>query len=158
MEIDLNQLGELLAMFNQTAITELNLKSGDFELTLRKGDRLVTMMPNNPIQDTVMPPPVLLEDLSPPTVEAPTPPPGSKKWVDVLSPMVGTFYRAPGPEEAPFVEVGESVRRGQTICIVEAMKLMNEIEAEVTGQIMEILVQNGEPIEYGQILMRVNPG
>lgn len=71
--------------------------------------------------------------------------------------MVGTFYRAPAPDEAPFVEVGDRVRNGQTVCIIEAMKLMNELEAEVSGEIIEILVSNGEPIEYGQVLMRVNP-
>lgn len=71
--------------------------------------------------------------------------------------MVGTFYRAPAPGEAPFVEVGDRVRVGQSVCIIEAMKLMNEIEAEVSGQVMEILVQNGQPVEYGQPLMRVNP-
>jgi acetyl-CoA carboxylase biotin carboxyl carrier protein len=72
--------------------------------------------------------------------------------------MVGTFYRSPAPDEGPFVEVGDRIRTGQTVCIIEAMKLMNEIEAEVSGQIVEILVENGEPVEYGQPLMRVNPG
>jgi acetyl-CoA carboxylase biotin carboxyl carrier protein len=71
--------------------------------------------------------------------------------------MVGTFYRAPGPSESPFVEVGDRVRSGQTVCIIEAMKLMNEIESEVSGQVIEILLQNGEPVEYGQPLMRINP-
>ncbi len=156
MEFNLSQVGELIGLFNQTQITELNLKSGDFELTLRKGDRVV-MTATPPVADSLLtdelpvtPPP------APP--EEPTPPPGSKKLVDILSPMVGTFYRAPAPDEAPFVEVGESIRRGQTVCIIEAMKLMNEIEAEVNGQVVEILVQNGEPVEYGQALLRVNPG
>jgi acetyl-CoA carboxylase biotin carboxyl carrier protein len=71
--------------------------------------------------------------------------------------MVGTFYRAPAPGEPLFVEVGDRVKAGQSVCIIEAMKLMNEIEAEVSGQVMEILVQNGEPVEYGQPLMRINP-
>lgn len=71
--------------------------------------------------------------------------------------MVGTFYRAPGPGESPFVEVGDRVKRGQTVCIIEAMKLMNEIEAEVSGQVVEILLQNSEPVEYGQPLMRIKP-
>ena len=71
--------------------------------------------------------------------------------------MVGTFYRAPAPGEQPFVEIGDRVRVGQTVCIIEAMKLMNEIEAEVSGQIIDLLVHNGEPVEYGQPLMRINP-
>jgi acetyl-CoA carboxylase biotin carboxyl carrier protein len=72
--------------------------------------------------------------------------------------MVGTFYRAPAPDEPPFVDVGDRIRIGQTVCIIEAMKLMNELEAEVAGEIVEILVSNGQPVEYGQVLMRVNPG
>jgi acetyl-CoA carboxylase biotin carboxyl carrier protein len=71
--------------------------------------------------------------------------------------MVGTFYRAASPDEPPFVEVGDRIRKGQTICIIEAMKLMNELEAEIGGEVVEILVQNGEPIEYGQLLLRLNP-
>jgi acetyl-CoA carboxylase biotin carboxyl carrier protein len=84
--------------------------------------------------------------------------PLEQKLIDVISPMVGTFYRSPAPGEPPFVEVGERIRSGQPVCIIEAMKLMNEIEAEVSGQVMEILVQNGEPVEYGQPLLRINPG
>jgi acetyl-CoA carboxylase biotin carboxyl carrier protein len=91
------------------------------------------------------------------TSSAPAPSPINQKLVEVQSPMVGTFYRAPAPGEAPFVEVGDRVKAGQSVCIIEAMKLMNEIEAEVSGQVMEILVQNGEPVEYGQPLMRINP-
>jgi acetyl-CoA carboxylase biotin carboxyl carrier protein len=86
-----------------------------------------------------------------------TPLMASAKFVEVLSPVVGTFYRSPGPDEAPFVEIGDRISSGQTVCIIEAMKVMNEIEAEVSGQVMEILIQNGEPVEYNQPLMRVNP-
>lgn len=71
--------------------------------------------------------------------------------------MVGTFYRSPAPEEPPFVDVGDRIQTGQTVCIIEAMKLMNELDAEVSGEIVEILVQNSEPVEYGQPLMRVKP-
>jgi len=71
--------------------------------------------------------------------------------------MVGTFYRAPAPDEPPYVEVGDRVRVGQTVCIVEAMKLMNELESEVSGTIVEILIENADPVEFGQVLMRVKP-
>jgi acetyl-CoA carboxylase biotin carboxyl carrier protein len=71
--------------------------------------------------------------------------------------MVGTFYRAPAPGEPAFAEVGDSISKGQVVCIIEAMKLMNEIEAEVEGEVMEILVENGQPVEYGQTLMWVKP-
>jgi acetyl-CoA carboxylase biotin carboxyl carrier protein len=85
------------------------------------------------------------------------PPVPDKKWVAITSPMVGTFYRAPAPGEAAFVTVNERIRQGQVVCIIEAMKLMNEIESEISGQIVEIAIENGEPVEYGQILMWVNP-
>jgi acetyl-CoA carboxylase biotin carboxyl carrier protein len=71
--------------------------------------------------------------------------------------MVGTFYRAPAPDEPPFTEVGARIRVGDTVCIIEAMKLMNELEAEVSGEVVEILVDNAQPIEFGQVLMRVKP-
>ncbi|TVP46895.1 MAG: acetyl-CoA carboxylase biotin carboxyl carrier protein [Gemmatimonadales bacterium] len=76
-------------------------------------------------------------------------------WVDVTSPMVGTFYRSPSPEAPAFVEPGSRITRGDPLCIIEAMKLMNELEAEVEGTVREVLVQNGEPVEYGQVLFRV---
>ncbi|HEX8243043.1 MAG TPA: acetyl-CoA carboxylase biotin carboxyl carrier protein [Longimicrobium sp.] len=92
--------------------------------------------------------------------EAAPPPaaaPPAQTTVEVKSPMVGTFYRAPAPEAPPYVEVGSKVTRGQTLCILEAMKLMNELESDVAGTIREVCVDNGEPVEYGQVLFRVEP-
>jgi acetyl-CoA carboxylase biotin carboxyl carrier protein len=108
----------------------------------------------------------------PPPVAAPVPAPAAasgaapkadakaadKPGTLVNSPFVGTFYRAPSPDSAPFVEVGASVKKGQTLCIVEAMKLMNEIESEVDGTVAEILVQNATPVEFGEPLFRIVPG
>ena len=82
-------------------------------------------------------------------------PPGSSDLTEITSPMVGTFYRAAAPGEDPFVELGSKINVGQTICILEAMKLMNEIESEFNAEIIEILVENGTPVEFGQVLMRV---
>ena len=82
-------------------------------------------------------------------------PPAAKPTAEVTSPMVGTFYRAPAPEAPPFVEVGDTVRPGQTLCILEAMKLMNELECEVSGVVRGILVENGQPVEYGQVLFEI---
>jgi len=81
----------------------------------------------------------------------------STNLVDVKSPMVGTFYRQPAPEAPPYVEIGTVVKKGQTLCILEAMKLMNELESEVDGVVREILVENSDPVEYGQVLFRVEP-
>ncbi|MEN8143668.1 MAG: acetyl-CoA carboxylase biotin carboxyl carrier protein [Gemmatimonadota bacterium] len=77
--------------------------------------------------------------------------------VDIVSPMVGTFYRAPAPDAPVYVDAGDKVSKGQTLCILEAMKLMNELEAEVAGTIREICVENGDPVEYGQLLFRIDP-
>ena len=89
-----------------------------------------------------------------PTAEAPVP--ASKKYHEVKSPMVGTFYRAPAPDADPYVQVGDKVKPGQTLCIVEAMKLMNEIEADVAGTVVEILGENGEPVEFGHVLFHID--
>lgn len=178
MPLDLNELRELLAAIDQTEISELTLKSADFELTVRRGTRvdgqLYAIDPSQVGQaiaavspaaaPIALPPPASLPPetraaeppASPPAQSAP-PPMNDRRWVEITSPMVGTFYRAPSPDEAPFVDAGDRVQVGQTVCIIEAMKLMNEIEAEVAGEIVEILVQNGQPVEYGQPLMRVNP-
>ncbi|MGD2154015.1 MAG: acetyl-CoA carboxylase biotin carboxyl carrier protein [Gemmatimonadales bacterium] len=99
---------------------------------------------------------------SAPPVEASSPPAAAVEAPavalhEVTSPMVGTFYRAPAPDADPYVEVGDHVKVGQTLCILEAMKLMNELEAEVAGTIVEIAVENAEPVEYGQVLFRIKP-
>ncbi len=83
---------------------------------------------------------------------------GASGLIEITSPMVGTFYRAPAPDAPPYVEPGTRVRKGQTLCILEAMKLMNELESEADGVIREVLVENAEPVEYGQVLFLVEPG
>jgi acetyl-CoA carboxylase biotin carboxyl carrier protein len=149
VELDFNELRELLAVINQTDIAEFTLKNGDFELVLRKSSSSGEL-------PAPVPPPKP-SAAAPAAPVAPTPSPLASKLLEISSPMVGTFYRSPAPDEAPFVDKGDRVRIGQTVCIIEAMKLMNEIEAEVGGEVVEILVSNGDPVEYGQILMRVNP-
>lgn len=163
MPIDFNQLRELLAAIAQTDIAELTLKSEDFELTVRKDVPATsagastgeasgsTTVPTPSVMPTKS---VVPSNVSPETAASP---PIDKRWVEILSPMVGTFYRSPTPDEEPFVEVNDRISAGQTVCIIEAMKLMNEIEAETSGRVMEILVENGEPVEYGQPLMRITP-
>lgn len=163
MTIDYNEIRELIKTLAATDISEFSLQSENFELKIRKGT-----VNNSPVS-LPAPVPVVTPTAAPvvvpsvtPTVATPAPEavaatPVDKKWVAIASPMVGTFYRAPAPDESPFVEKNDRVRVGQTVCIIEAMKLMNEIEAEVAGQIVEIAVTNGEPVEFGQTLMWVNP-
>jgi acetyl-CoA carboxylase biotin carboxyl carrier protein len=174
VELDLNQLRELLTALDQTNIAELNLKSGDLELTVKKGRAAgAELIVTAPVDPAVISPPVNLSavppvaDLVANTPVSPTPvntvnappamPPISVKTVDVVSPVVGTFYRAPAPDEPAFVAVGDRIKVGQTVCIIEAMKVMNEIEAEVSGTVVEILLSNGQPVEYNQPLLRVTP-
>lgn len=161
MELDFNGLRELLAAINQTDVSEFTLKKGDFELIVRKGGLVsYSAPPSLPLPEpsaAVSLPPVALP---PPPPVAPQPlavSPLADKLAEVTSPMVGTFYSSPGPDEPAFVRVGDRIRLGQTVCIIEAMKLMNELESEVVGEVVEILPRNGEPVEYGQVLMRVKP-
>jgi acetyl-CoA carboxylase biotin carboxyl carrier protein len=158
MTIDFKELRELLAAIASTDITELTLKNADFELTVSKsrgasnGEMMLAPANHTPQlmvsshQETTT---VATNIVTTAVVD--------KKWVEIKSPMVGTFYRSPAPDEAAFASVGDRIRVGQTVCIIEAMKLMNEIEAEAAGQVMEVLVENGQPIEFGQILMYINP-
>ena len=164
MSINFTELRELIGAMSQTDIGELTLKTDDFELSIRKETKAMLATPSS-IASTLSVLPVAESNLSLSPAPIPetggTPPAPAptidKKWVSVTSPMVGTFYRAPAPDESPFVDTGDRIRSGQTVCIIEAMKLMNEIEAEISGKIVEIVVSNGEPVEYGQTLMWVDP-
>ncbi|MEB3314016.1 MAG: acetyl-CoA carboxylase biotin carboxyl carrier protein [Cyanobacteriota bacterium] len=167
MELTASELKDLVAALSQSDIAELTLKSASFELTLRKqgmatalSPLLSTLTPGPGELPSVSPPPAVTESVGePPALPSPpaaTPPPGkASDLAPITSPMVGTFYRSPAPDEPAFVDVGERIRTGQTVCIIEAMKLMNELEAEIAGEIVEILVNNGEPVEFGQTLMLV---
>ncbi|MBD2038923.1 acetyl-CoA carboxylase biotin carboxyl carrier protein [Leptolyngbya sp. FACHB-321] len=181
MSLDLNELRELLAAIDQTDITELTLKSADFELTVHRGVRVEERLyasdsdhrqaveasaSRQIVGDSRTDSEAKQVAQSAATPSVPNAPSNDsplrdsksdRRLIEVNSPMVGTFYRAASPDEPPFVEVGDRIRKGQTVCIIEAMKLMNELEAEIGGEVVEILVQNGEPIEYGQLLLRLNP-
>ncbi|MFS8969938.1 acetyl-CoA carboxylase biotin carboxyl carrier protein [Synechococcus sp. 'PEA 65AY6A-5F PE A'] len=146
----------LLAALQESDVTELILEYKDFRLTLRKGipAGLAAAAAAPPAAPPPEPPPASPAE-APPPESAPKPAPSH--WVEVTAPMVGTFYSAPAPGETDFVQIGQRVNKGQTLCIIEAMKLMNEIEAETAGVVREILVSNGQPVEFGQVLMRLDP-
>ena len=150
MQLDHEQLHRLLDALGESDIQEFRLEGDDFRLEIRR---------NLPVQSVVAPAPVAAVPVVA-TEPAPAPPAATATRGDLLevtAPMVGTFYRAPSPDDAPFVEVGSRINIGQTVCILEAMKLMNELESEVSGEVVEILVDNGMPVEFGQVLMRVKP-
>jgi acetyl-CoA carboxylase biotin carboxyl carrier protein len=163
MKLDHEDLNRLIEKISTSDIQEFSLEGEDFKLEIKRNlfdqnqvfNNLVsnasferqTTTNQKSINDNVS---VVREPESPQVA-----PPGRSDLTDITSPMVGTFYRAAAPGEEPFVEVGNKVEVGQTICILEAMKLMNEIESEFNAEIVEILVENGTPVEFGQVLMRV---
>jgi acetyl-CoA carboxylase biotin carboxyl carrier protein len=160
MQLDHDQLRQLLTLLGDSDIQEFKLEGDDFRLEVRRN--LPGVAPVAMIQAAagVAPPaPAAMALPLPPTPSAPPPtaPAGRGDLLEITAPMVATFYRSPAPGESPFVELGSRVSAGQTVCILEAMKLMNELEAEVSGEVVEILVDNGTPVEFGQVLMRVKP-
>jgi acetyl-CoA carboxylase biotin carboxyl carrier protein len=161
MQLDHDQLHKLLEVLGESDIQEFRLEGDDFRLEVRRNLPVTAVAaPVVPVAQAAPPAPVVdVPAQGETTSAAPPPAAGSRSdLVDVTAPMVGTFYRAPAPGESPFVEIGNRITAGQTICILEAMKLMNELEAEVSGEVVEILVDNGTPVEFGQVLMRVKPG
>jgi acetyl-CoA carboxylase biotin carboxyl carrier protein len=163
MKLDHEDLNRLIEKISTSDIQEFSLEGEDFKLEIKRN-----LLNQNPVvnnlasndsfdkqiianQKTINDTTSVVNELEAPQVA----PPGRSDLTEITSPMVGTFYRAAAPGEEPFVEVGNNVKVGQTICILEAMKLMNEIESEFNAEIVEILVENGTPVEFGQVLMRV---
>ncbi|MBI2875667.1 MAG: acetyl-CoA carboxylase biotin carboxyl carrier protein [Candidatus Tectomicrobia bacterium] len=150
--MDLKELKELLELFEQREnISELELQKDGFRIRLKKGE------PTSYATARVSLP--IIQD-QPAAVQSSPPgdlPAGNKNCVAVKSPIVGTFFRAPAPDADPFVQVNDIVEKGQVLCIVEAMKLMNEIESEVYGRIMAVLVDISHPVEYGETLFLIEP-
>jgi len=154
MQLDHEQLHRLLEALGDSDIQEFRLEGDDFRLEIRRN------LPGQAVIAPVMAAPVAAAAPVKPLDSASPPPAATSTRSDLLeitAPMVGTFYRAPAPGEPSFVEVGTRINIGQAVCILEAMKLMNELESEVGGEVVEILVDNGTPVEFGQVLMRVKP-
>ena len=145
--VNLKELKDLIALMNEHQLVEMELEREGMKIRLRKGGGEEG---------------VVIERLPAPRA-APTGPvpvpdfPVKPSGTEIKSPMVGTFYRAPAPEAPPFVEVGQEIQVGQVLCILEAMKLMNEIKSEVKGRIVKITVENAQPVEFGQTLFIVEP-
>jgi acetyl-CoA carboxylase biotin carboxyl carrier protein len=167
------EITDLIKVLNRSKIAELKLKEGDFELSIRtqsyvesKGQKVVSTVPVAAPQVVApaaavpaTPPPAAKTEEKP--AEAPAKPASEKKdtsnYLEIKSPMVGTFYRSASPEKPAYVEIGKKVNVGDTVCIIEAMKLFNEIESEVSGTIVKVMVDNEKPVEYDQVLFLVEP-
>ena len=160
MQLNHDQLHKLLDLIGESDIQELKLEGDDFRLEVRRN--LPGAAPVAVVQAPAAGamPAAFAQPAIPAAPSAPPPAAAARRsdLVDITAPMVATFYRSSAPGEAPFVDVGGRISVGQPICILEAMKLMNELEAEVGGEVVEILVENGTPVEFGQVLMRVKAG
>ncbi len=154
--MDLKDIKAIIDLMKKNSITEFELERQDFKIRLRRGGNSVVHY------EDVAPPPTLAS-LPPPSPAGLVPPasaaPGAPATgeIEIKSPMIGTFYRAPSPESAPYVEVGTEVNPDTVVCIIEAMKVMNEIKAEARGVITQILVENAKPVEFSQAMFRVRP-
>lgn len=148
-KIDYDELKKLIALLEEKNLTQFELEVEGFKIKLSRSlsnSGQVSPITNPPTavgmvnNENMLATPLIIED---------------KSLHYITSPMVGTFYRAPSPTSPPFVDIGDSVKKGQTLCIIEAMKLMNEIECDVNGVVVDILVENGKPVEYGQKLFAI---
>lgn len=150
MKFDLDYIENLADIINKKNLTELVLEDGGQSIKIKKDNALGSAVVSQTVNELNT-----IGNNSTEITEQEKTLPSIKEPTAVVSPMVGTFYSAPTPDAQPFVKVGDVVATGQVVCVIEAMKLMNEIEAEVSGKITKILVENGQPVEYGQVLMYV---
>ena len=166
--MDFSQIQELIRMVSKNKLSEFSLKEGDFKLTIRNNSGPEGAAPTAAqtlAAAQVAPVPAFAPPAAPvmalPKTEAPpAPAPAtdeSTRYVAIKSPMVGTFYRSGGTDKPTFLKIGDEVQKGQTVCIIEAMKLFNEIESDVRGKVMKVLVEDATPVEYDQPLFLVDP-
>ncbi len=146
--MNLKEIKEILELLKGSDVSELEVARGENVLKVRRGPPAEV----RPAPPAPAPPPPAPAGESPRAEKAPPPKANTK---EIVSPIVGTFYRAPAPDASPFVEVGSRVTKGQVLCIVEAMKIMNQIESDAGGTIAAILVENGQPVAYGQPLFHI---
>lgn len=163
--MDFKQIQELIKIVNKSNIGELQIEENDFKITIKqKKEQVIQMMGSTQVQQA----PMQMQSL-PPAAAAPTPSNNKKEekasgseaensnLVSIKSPMIGTFYRRASPDKPVLVEIGDEVSSGTIVCIIEAMKLFNEIESEVKGRIVKVLVEDATPVEYDQPLFLVDP-
>lgn len=159
--MNLNEIQDLIKFVSKSGVTEVEIEQKDFKITIKaekKADSPIIVQATAPAP--VMAAPVAAAPVAAAPVAAPAPaaaPVENSNLITVKSPMIGTFYRSSGPDKDPFVSVGQTIAPGNTVCIIEAMKLFNEIESEVSGKIVKVLVDDASPVEYDQPLFLVEP-
>ena len=154
--MDLKDIKAIIDLMRKNSVAEFELEKDDFKIRLKRGSNgggpAVTS--DDPPALAYAPPPA---GSVPPPAAAPPPPAPASNEVDIKSPMIGTFYRAPSPESAAYIEVGVEVHPETVVCIIEAMKVMNEIKAEAKGVVTQVMVENAKPVEFGQPLFKIRP-
>lgn len=162
--MNLNEIQDLIKFVAKSGVTEVEIEQKDFKITIKseskKADSPIIVQATAPVMAPQIAAPVANTPVATPVAEsAPvtTAAGDDSKYITVKSPMIGTFYRSSGPDKEPFVSVGQSINKGDTLCIIEAMKLFNEIEAEISGKIVKVLVDDSSPVEYDQPLFLVDP-
>lgn len=170
--MEYKEIQSLIKLIDSTNLTEFKMKEGEFEIMIRTKDyfkftkKLSKQVASAPVVQAApvtAPQPVASEAPAPATKTAETPAApeaaaassSETKILEIRSPIVGTFYRSPSPDKGPYLKIGDHVDKGSIVCIVEAMKLFNEIESEVSGKVIEIMVEDATPVEYDQVLFRV---
>jgi acetyl-CoA carboxylase biotin carboxyl carrier protein len=153
--VDLKDIKAIIDLMKKNSITEFELERQDSKIRLKRGlnGGAAASQPDEPMPGI----PMMSPQTSNPSPAAPVPSTAASGELEVKSPMIGTFYRSPSPEAAPYIEVGSEVNADSAVCIIEAMKVMNEIKAEVKGVVTQVLVENGKPVEFGQPLFKVRP-
>lgn len=154
-EMKTTEIRDLIDFISKSGLNEVNIETKELKLQVKRvPDQKV--FKSTPVAAPVEAAPVAQAPATP-SKSAPVEPTSGKKTLEIKSPMIGTFYRTGNPDSPPFVSVGDKVTKGQTVCIIEAMKLFNEIESEVSGTIVKVMVENSTPVEYDQVLFVVEP-
>lgn len=165
MALEYKEIQELIKLLGKTNVGELKLKDGDFEIQLRTNEYAAA---NRSRTIAEIPAPSVVVPAAPAAAPAPAPAaaaapakadnasPSTEQYTTIKSPMIGTFYRSPSPDKDPYIKVGDSIQQGDVICIIEAMKLFNEIESEFSGKIVKVLVDDSSPVEYDQPLFLID--
>lgn len=156
------EIRDLIDFISQSGLEEVNIETEEFKIQVKRSNEVISQVQSAPAAVAPVPVAAPAAAAQPaPAAATPAAAPAeaddSDKYVTIKSPMIGTFYRSANPESAPFVNVGDSIKAGQTACIIEAMKLFNEIESDINGTIVKVLVDNAQPVEYDQPLFLVDP-
>jgi acetyl-CoA carboxylase biotin carboxyl carrier protein len=159
--MELKEIKELIKLVSEAGVSGVDVEKGDFKLSIKKSEEksmfIQHSQPTNQLSNTTNTSPAAAPQVFTEKMESHNTPVVASNLITIKSPMIGTFYKSPSPDKAAFVQIGDEVKVGSVICIIEAMKLFNEIESEVSGKIVKILVENASPVEYDQPLFLVEP-